>query len=94
NRFDGPIEAFKTVSPLTHLDLSAAQRFLYGSVVTISTSPKVLPIVNLVMTNNALWNHLPTGLFHGLDAHLVRLDLSGNALKRWKWVAIIPISRI
>ncbi|KAK4022618.1 insulin-like growth factor-binding protein complex acid labile subunit [Daphnia magna] len=120
NRLDGPIEAFTTVSPLTHLDLSGNMwrqlpaNFLSGlprlqtlnvsymeylrsvdpavfhmtrpaitngSVVTISTSPKVLPIVNLVMTNNALWNHLPTGLFHGLDAHLVRLDLSGNAFE-------------
>ena len=42
---------------------------------------KVLPLVNLVMTNNALWNHLPSSLFHGLDAHLVRLDLSGNAFE-------------
>ena len=44
-------------------------------------SPKVLPLVNLVMTNNALWNHLPTELLRGLNNHLVRLDLSGNAFE-------------
>lgn len=116
NRLDGPIAAFTTVSPLTHLDLSGNMwrqlpaNFLAGlfrlqtlnisymeylrSVDpavfhmlrpimngSVTTSPKVLPIVNLVMTNNALWNHLAVDIFNGLDAHLVRLDLSGNAFE-------------
>lgn len=48
---------------------------------SVPLPPKVLPLVNLVMTNNALWNHLPSSLFDGLDGHLVRLDLSGNAFE-------------
>jgi hypothetical protein len=59
------------------VSLSATSTSATSSVVVV----KVLPIANLVMTNNALWNHLPWGLFHGLDAHLVRLDLSGNAFE-------------
>ena len=59
------------------VSLSATSTSATSSVVVV----KVLPIANLVMTNNALWNHLPSGLFHGLDAHLVRLDLSGNAFE-------------
>ena len=46
------------------------------------STPRALPLVNLVMTNNALWNHLPPGIFRGgLHSHLVRLDLSGNAFE-------------
>lgn len=45
------------------------------------STPQVLPLVNLVMTNNALWNQFPSTLLHGLESHLVRLDLSGNAFE-------------
>lgn len=48
---------------------------------SVRLPPKVLPLVNLVMTNNAMWNHLPPSLFDGLDGHLVHLDLSGNAFE-------------
>ena len=39
------------------------------------------PLRNLVMTNNALWNHFPVGLLRGLEPSLIRLDLSGNAFE-------------
>ena len=38
-------------------------------------------LTNLVMTNNALWNHYPVGLLSGINQHLIRLDLSGNAFQ-------------
>lgn len=47
----------------------------------LSTTSRVLPLINLIMTNNALWNHLPSGLFQGLESNLNRLDLSGNAFE-------------
>lgn len=46
-----------------------------------SSGAGVLPLTNLVMTNNALWNHFSGGLLRGLESHLVRLDLSGNAFE-------------
>jgi Leucine-rich repeat (LRR) protein len=79
------MEYLRSVDPAVfHVSRPAANGSLSSSVTSSSSTSlpvKVLPIVNLVMTNNALWNHLPLGVFHGLDAHLVRLDLSGNAFE-------------
>jgi len=76
------MEYLRSVDPAVfHVSRPGANGSLSSPSATSTSAVKVLPIVNLVMTNNALWNHLPSGLFHGLDAHLVRLDLSGNAFE-------------
>lgn len=60
---------------------NASQSQSESSIVQQQSKDKVLALVNLVMTNNALWNHLPPSMFNGLENHLVRLDLSGNAFE-------------